>query len=71
VRVYGRDAIDLAANDLRIDKHADPTEGAREGLTVGEAKGVCHYDPSLVYVTLGDDLGRAVAAVLTGEAVSR
>lgn len=36
--------------DLVICKHADPTEGAREGLSVDEAIDIAREDVSLVYV---------------------
>lgn len=46
-----REALLRAEFDgLRICKHADPIEDAREGLTVDEADDVCSEDPSLIYV---------------------
>lgn len=36
------------ANGWRIDKHADPTEGACEGLTLDEALAVAAEDPTLL-----------------------
>jgi hypothetical protein len=35
-----------------IGKHADPTEGAREGLTVEEALEIASEDVALVYVVI-------------------
>lgn len=33
-----------------INKHADPTEQARVGLTVDEAIAIAAEDPSLIYI---------------------
>lgn len=47
----GRDAIRYAeAHDLTVRKHADPIEGAREGLTVSEAEEVAREDASLIWI---------------------
>lgn len=35
---------------LPLRKRADPTEGARDGLTADEARAICRQDPSLIYV---------------------
>lgn len=35
---------------LTICKHADPTEGAREGLTADEASDIAAEDPALIYL---------------------
>ena len=46
-----RDGIDAALNSgHRLDKAADPTEGAREGLSADEAEAIALEDPSLVIV---------------------
>lgn len=49
------DAIDYARQnpDAVICKYADPTEGAREGLTIAEAEQILREDPSLIYVVDG------------------
>jgi len=48
--LVGRAAIAAAARlGLTLCKRADPTEGAREGLTADEAEAVAKEDPSLVY----------------------
>lgn len=49
----GRTAIEAAqaTTGLRICKHGDPTEGAREGLTAAEALAIVAEDPELIYVT--------------------
>lgn len=53
VRLTGADAITYAeANGLALNKHNDPTEGAREGLTVAEAKSVAREDPNLIWVDI-------------------
>lgn len=49
--VTGTQAIEMAeARGLTLCKYTDPTEGAREGLTVAEARAVARQDPSLIYV---------------------
>lgn len=51
MRLTGTDAIDHAEREgLRVAKHADPTEDARERLTLEEAREVAREDPSLVYI---------------------
>jgi hypothetical protein len=39
------------AEGYRIDKHADPIEGAREGLTEDEAVEVAEQDASLLVLS--------------------
>ena len=49
----GHNAIEYAkAAGLTLNKYADPTEGAREGLTVVEAREVAAEDPSLIWVAV-------------------
>lgn len=49
----GHAAIEYAeTNGLTLSKHADPTEGAREGLSLVEAREVAAEDPSLIHVTV-------------------
>ena len=62
--ITGADAIRVAARDgVTIRKHADPTEGARDGLTIEEAAEIAAQDQSLIFVTVelagwaGDDTG--------------
>jgi hypothetical protein len=51
VRAIGYDAIDIAEREgLTLCKCTDPTEVARSGLTIDEARSVAAEDPSLVYV---------------------
>lgn len=46
----GREAIDYAeANGLSLNKHEDPTEDARTGLTPDEARVIAREDPSLIW----------------------
>ncbi len=48
-----REALRLVEiNGWTINKHADPTEEAREMLSVDEAAAVADEDPSLIYVDL-------------------
>lgn len=50
-RLIGREAIDYAEqHGLTLKKYTDPTEEAREGLTVAEANAVVGEDPSLIYI---------------------
>ena len=51
MKLTGYDAIDIAeANGLTLNKYADPTEDAREGLTMEEARRVAAEDPSLIWL---------------------
>lgn len=51
MKITGWEAIDYAnRNHVALNKHTDPTEGAREGLTVQEAREVAAEDPSLIWV---------------------
>lgn len=48
--INGRAALVLAeAFSLTLHKHEDPTEPAREGITVAEAREIARQDPSLVW----------------------
>lgn len=50
-KITGHQAIEYAeANGLTLNKHTDPTEEAREGLSVQEAKEIAAEDPSLIWV---------------------
>ena len=50
--LYGHDAIEYAeAHNLPLNKAADPTEGARSGLTPAEARLVAAEDAGLISVT--------------------
>lgn len=50
-QLTGRDAIDYADDHgLTLCKYADPTEDARTGLSVDEARAIAAEDPSLVYL---------------------
>jgi hypothetical protein len=47
----GHEAIEYAErHGVTLNKYADPTEGAREGLTVEEARDVASEDPSLIHL---------------------
>lgn len=53
ITLTGIAAINAAeANDLSLSKYADPTEGAREGLTVEEAREIAKIDASLIWVEM-------------------
>lgn len=52
-KLNGNAAIDYAeTHGLTLAKYEDPTEAARNGLTVDEARQVASEDPSLVYLEL-------------------
>jgi len=54
--LHGYDAIEYAErHGLRLSKHTDPIEHAREGLTVDEARDIARDDPSLIYLDLPDN----------------
>lgn len=58
-RLTGSAAIAYAeSHDLSLSKYADPTDGAREGLTVEQAREIAAGDLGLIYldVTLRDGL---------------
>jgi hypothetical protein len=51
VRIDGLAAICYAREKgLTLNKYTDPTEGAREGLSVDEAREIASIDPSLIWV---------------------
>ena len=50
-RLTGREAIEYAeAHGLALHKYADPIEGARDGVTVDEARDIAREDPSLIWL---------------------
>lgn len=50
-KVTGREAIELArATGRTLNKYTDPTEEAREGLSVEEAEQIAKEDPSLIWL---------------------
>ena len=52
-RLTGLAAIDYAAaRGLVLSKYTDPTDEARDGLTVAEAREIARVDPSLIYLEL-------------------
>lgn len=51
MRYTGYEAIEKAEKlGLKLNKYNDPIEGAREGLTVDEAKEIAQEDPGLIWV---------------------
>jgi hypothetical protein len=50
-KLIGHEAIEAAekSETIVLCKYADPTEGAREGLTVAEARAVTKEDPGLIW----------------------
>jgi len=60
----GHDAIDYAvAHHLPLNKYTDPTEGAREGLTVEEARRIAAEDPSLIWAAAHRAFGVEVGTI--------
>ena len=50
-RTHGYVAIELSERlDLRPSKYCDPTEGARAGLSIEEARDIAAIDPQLIYL---------------------
>jgi len=50
--LYGQKAIAYAeANGLTLSKYHDGLEGARNGLTVAEARKIAEEDPRLIHIT--------------------
>jgi hypothetical protein len=50
-KVTGMQAIEMAERDgLTLNKYADPTEGARDGLSIEEAREIAKEDPELIYL---------------------
>jgi hypothetical protein len=65
VRLTGWTAIEVAERSgLLLSKAADPTEGAREGLSVEEARAVAAEDPSLISVEAPAPSVRQIKAAL-------
>lgn len=57
----GLSAIEYAeATGGTLRKHADPTEGAREGLNPSEARDVAAQDPSLIFCEITDADAHAI-----------
>ena len=51
--ITGNDAIEFAErNGLTLSKYADPIEGAREGVSVDDAREIAREDASLIYVAV-------------------
>ena len=62
----GKNAIRYAqANGLTLSKYEDPTEEAREGLTVAEAEAVAREDANLIYLPGVPDGKRYEVRVIT------
>lgn len=56
MKLTGTEAIKYAEkHGLALNKYTDPTEEAREGLTVEEAQAVAKEDPSLIWIAITDD----------------
>lgn len=63
--VIGHEAIEMAKRSGRtLSKYADPTDGARTGLSVAEAEEIAKEDPALVYLETEIDEAAAQAAAL-------
>lgn len=52
-KLEGRQAIEAARRSGKtLNKYADPTEGARSGLSVREAEEIAREDPSLIWIEM-------------------
>lgn len=52
MRFEGFEAIEYAKeNGLLLSKYEDPIEGAREDVTVDEARDIAREDPRLIWIT--------------------
>lgn len=60
IHLTGIAAIECAEQlDLVLRKYADPTEGARDSLSVAQAREIATEDPSLIYLLEDDVIFRA------------
>ncbi len=65
-KIAGIVAIEYAAvHGLPLSKYSDPIEGARENLTVDEAREIAREDPALIYVD--DSLTHCDCGAWSGE----
>jgi len=63
MKLTGVHAIDFAdLRGLTLRKYADPTEGAREGLSVEEARQIAKEDPSLIWLAVETSVWSIVSA---------
>lgn len=68
-RLTGDEAITTAAREgLTLSKCADPTEGARDGLSVEEAREIARVDPGLIYLDVTPATRDIVVIVEAGQA---
>lgn len=52
-KITGREAIRIAARDgVTLQKHADPIEGYRSGLSLDEAADIARHDESLLFISV-------------------
>lgn len=51
MKITGIEAIEYAEeNGLTLSKYNDPTEGAKDGVAVQEARKIAAEDPGLIYL---------------------
>lgn len=63
-RLHGYRAIEYAEkNSLTLCKYNDPTEAAREGLSIDEANSVAREDSDLIYIDIEAE-GKEVALLI-------
>lgn len=61
-KLTGSAAITYAErHDLTLSKYTDPTEEARDGLSVEEARAIAREDASLIWLEVSDATAAAVA----------
>lgn len=50
-KLTGQEAIDYAAESgLKLNKHTDPTEEARDDVAINEAEDIIREDPNLIWI---------------------
>jgi len=56
MKLTGMEAISyVAGGGGTLHKYADPTEEARDGLTIQEARRIAHEDPNLIWTEIKND----------------
>ena len=56
MRLTGFDAIEYAEREgVKLNKHPDPIDGPRLGLSVAEAEAIATEDPDLIWLELPEN----------------
>jgi len=71
-RLHGREAIAYATRHARtLHKYADPTEGARDGVTIADAETIAAEDPGLIWIEPATRPARARTITSKAETIDR